>query len=147
MRMLLLPVLALSVACETTEDLEVYVNLTGSYEGHLNAVYGGTVSMEIRINQVGDTYTGNGVLEGELYTHPRLTVVPWDEGIRVQGTVAPGYEPAITMEIHDGCSTNEVSGVVSGFAIVVHGAVLPAGGDCSPPERRIDVIGRLERLE
>lgn len=146
MRKSLLPVLALLLACETTEP-EYFVNLTGDYEGTLTAVYGGTLEMKIRIDQSGDSFTGGGTVDGVVRIHPDVEPVSWHAEIDIRGTVAAGFEPAITMELSDGCVDNELSGVVSGLAIVLHGEVLPADGNCSSPPRGADVIGRFERVE
>lgn len=146
MRKSLLPVLALLLACETTEP-GYYVNLTGHYEGTFTAVYGGSLEVRIRIDQFGDAYAGDGTVEGAVRIHPDVEWVSWHAEIGIRGTVAAGSEPGITMEFSDGCAVNELSGVVSGLAMVLHGEVLPADEKCSSPPRGADVIGRLERVE
>lgn len=146
MRKSLLPVLALLLACETTEP-EYFVNLTGNYEGSLAGVYGGALEMKIRIDQLGHSYAGTGTVEGWVKIHPELASIFWDAEIGIRGTVAGGFEPEITMELSDGCVDNGLSGMVSGLAIVLHGEVLPADEKCSSPPRGADVIGRLERVE
>ena len=146
MRKSLLPVLALLLACETVEP-EYFVNLSGDYEGTFTAVYGGTLEMQFRIDQLGDSYEGGGAVSGSVRIHPDLSWVYWDAEIGIRGTVAAGFEPEVTMEFSDGCAVNELSGVVSGLAIVLHGEGLPSDEECSSPPRGADVIGRLERVE
>lgn len=150
MRKSLMPVLALLLACDTTEPVEAYVDLTGDYEGTFAALYNGRLEMRIRIDQLTDSYAGRGTVTGRLRIPSDSTVVTWDAEVEIRGAVAAGNEPQVTMDFNDGCGENSLSGEVSGisgFAIVLYGELLPADGDCVRPPRGTHVIGRLEQVD
>lgn len=145
MRNLLLPLLALVLACESTVP-GIY-KLSGDYEGSLAGTgpYGqeATGTLKVSLDQHEESFDGFGQVSA-LVVSGQGEERTWRADFGLTGAVEPDSEPELTMSVFDLCSVSRLTGRRAGLAIVLFGEVSPADEDCVPLPGPIHMLARLE---
>lgn len=148
MRNLLLPLLALVLACESTVP-GIY-RLSGDYEGSLTGTgaYGqeATGTLKVWLDQHEESFDGSGQISA-LVVSGQGSERSWEADFGLTGAVDPDSEPELTMTVFDLCSVSRLTGRRSGVAIVLFGEVSPADEDCVSLPGPIHLLARLEPVE